>query len=417
MKRLRIAAVAGAALVLIAAASSQAQDAERVAEILIHGNHTTPEADVRALSGLTVGDLPTETRLRDAETKLKDSGRFADVQLLRRFRSIDNPSEILIVIIVDERPGVSEDNLIPGPAERFRSAAMWMPILSHADGYGFTYGARVSFVNVLGKRSRLSVPLTWGGERRAAMELERTSDGPISVFRASLSADRRVNPLFELPDSRAGARIDAEHIFTGWLRAGADARSERVRFGSAYDARHTAGGVHAIVDTRVDPSFPRNAVDARLGWEHIDFEVGGAGRWIADARGYLGVGGSVVLAVRGQLTRADAALPLAEQSLLGGSDSLRGYPAGYDAGDSLAGVSAELRYPLTSPLRVGRLGLKAFVDAAAAWNAGERLRDQRFSRGIGGGVYIGAAAVIMDLDVAWPEEGRPRAHFGLGVTF
>jgi outer membrane protein assembly factor BamA len=249
------------------------------------------------------------------------------------------------------------------------------------------------------------------------MELERTSDGSISLLRVSLSADRRVNPQFELPDSRQGVHIDAEHIFTGWLRAGADARTERVRFGSAYDARHTAAGVHATVDTRIDPSFPRNAIDARVGWEHIGFEVGGAGRWIADARGYLGVGGSVVLALRGQLTRADAPLPLAEQSLLGGSDSLRGYPAGYDAADSLAAVSAELRYPLTSPLRVGRFGVKAFVDTAAAWNAGERLKDQRFTRGIGGGVYMGAAAVIMDLDVAWPEEGKPRAHFGLGVTF
>ena len=83
---------------------------------------------------------------------------------------------------------------------------------------------------------------------------------------------------------------------------------------------------------------------------------------------------------------------------------------------SLAAVSAELRYPLTSPLRVGRFGVKAFVDSAAAWNAGERLRDQRFTRGVGGGVYVGAAAIIMDLDLAWPEEGKPRAHFGLGVT-
>ena len=92
-------------------------------------------------------------------------------------------------------------------------------------------------------------------------------------------------------------------------------------------------------------------------------------------------------------------------------------PAGFEAGDSLAAVSAELRYPLTSPLRVGRFGLKAFVDAGTVWSAGQRLKDQPFNRGVGGGLYLGAAAIIMNLDVAWPEEGKPRAHFGLGVTF
>ena len=138
---------------------------------------------------------------------------------------------------------------------------------------------------------------------------------------------------------------------------------------------------------------------------------------MTDARGYIGVGGSAVLALRGQLARADAALPFAEQSLLGGSGSLRGYPTGHRAGDNLAAVSAEVRYPLTSPLRVGRFGVKVFVDAGTVWSAGERLKDQPFERGFGGGSTWAAAAVIMDLDVAWPEEGKPRAHVGLGISF
>jgi hypothetical protein len=61
--------------------------------------------------------------------------------------------------------------------------------------------------------------------------------------------------------------------------------------------------------------------------------------------------------------------------------------------------------------------VKAFVDAGTAWAAGAPLRGRRFERGIGGGLYFGAAALIADLDVAWPEEGRPRVHFGLGVSF
>ena len=182
-----------------------------------------------------------------------------------------------------------------------------------------------------------------------------------------------------------------------------------------------------MIDTRIDPSFPRNALHARVGWEHAWFgeatvpggrtPAAAASRWTNDVRGYAGVGGSAVLALRAQLIRSDAALPLAEQSLLGGSETVRGYRTGHRAGDNLAAVSAELRVPVNSPLSVGRFGVKAFVDAGTVWDAGQRLRDRPFDRGIGGGIYLGAAAVMADIDVAWPKEGGARAHFGLGVSF
>jgi len=84
---------------------------------------------------------------------------------------------------------------------------------------------------------------------------------------------------------------------------------------------------------------------------------------------------------------------------------------------AIAAVSAEARLPLTSPLNFGRFGLKAFVDAGTTWDGGERLTDQRFDRGIGGGVYFGATAITGGIDVAWPEQGKPRVHVGFGVTF
>ena len=81
---------------------------------------------------------------------------------------------------------------------------MWLPILSHADGYGFTYGARVSFVGALGKRSRLSVPLTWGGERRAARGARTDIRRPgLDCSRGAVSEPPRES-AFELPDVRVG---------------------------------------------------------------------------------------------------------------------------------------------------------------------------------------------------------------------
>jgi hemolysin activation/secretion protein len=80
-------------------------------------------------------------------------------------------------------------------------------------------------------------------------------------------------------------------------------------------------------------------------------------------------------------------------------------------------VSAEIRVPVNSPLSFGRFGVKGFVDAGTVWASAQRLSDQPWDRGIGGGVYFGATALMLDVDVAWPESGSPRAHVTFGVTF
>jgi outer membrane protein assembly factor BamA len=392
---------------------------DTIAEIRVHGNHTTPDADVISLSGLSTGGDAAEATLRAAEEMLKASHRFDTVEVKRQSRSIDNPADILIMIVVVERAGVSTDDLTPGPLKRIGAASLWLPVLNYEDGYGLTYGVRVAFADVRGERSRLSIPLTWGGERRGGVEFERAFDrGPISLMRVGGSVNRRVNPFFDLPDQRRDLRIEADRIVAPWLRVGGIASVAHVDFGESYAARHSAIGAHATIDTRIDPSFPRKAVYTRIGWQRLTFSSGGdAGRFTADARGYVGVIGSVVLALRGQLSRADAPLPAAERVLLGGSGSLRGYRAGYRAGDSMAAVSAEARVPFTSALNVWRFGVKGFVDAGTTWLSTERLADQGLQRGIGTGVFLGAAVFMLDLDVAWPEDGKPRAHFTMGVKF
>ena len=89
-------------------------------------------------------------------------------------------------------------------------------------------------------------------------------------------------------------------------------------------------------------------------------------------RGYVGLFGQMVLAVRGLSVTTDTPLPIYEQNLLGGAANLRGYEAGYKAGDNLAAASAELRIPITSPLNVGRFGVKAFVDWGTIYAVGEQ---------------------------------------------
>ena len=77
---------------------------EVIADIRVHGKHVTADADVIKLSGLTKGSPVNADTMPAALKKLKDSGEFDDVQLLKRFASIDDPTQIVFMIVVNEGP-------------------------------------------------------------------------------------------------------------------------------------------------------------------------------------------------------------------------------------------------------------------------------------------------------------------------
>lgn len=389
-----------------------------VGEVRIHGNHTTPDADILGVIGEVVGKPATDQLIAQIQITLERSGRFDGVEVRKRFRSIENPDDILLMVVVDEVPGVDPLDLTPSPMKKFWSSGMFMPILHSEDGYGFTYGMRTSFVDRLGPRSRVSVPLTWGGERQAKVQLERTfKTGAIERVLGEFGVMRRENPHYEIADRRIGYAARLESAPARWLRLGAGGRSDKVRFGVVDDTVSRIGG-NVTIDTRVDPAFPRNAVHATLGLDRVTFDAGDATQRKADVRAYLGLFGQSVLAVRALSITTDTPLPQYEHALLGGAANLRGYDAGFKAGDNLVAASAELRLPITSPLNFGRFGVKAFVDAGAIYGVGDKLTDQKLvDRGIGGGVYMHLTLLSLSLDIARSRAGDTRYHFGMGVTF
>ena len=408
-------------IVLFCSATAYAQaGAGVVGEVRVHGNHTTPDEKVFAIIGDVVGKPATEALVGEVAAKLEQSGQFDGVEVRKRFRSIDNPDDILLMIVVDEFPGIDPlDNFAPpSPVRRFFTSGMFLPILSSEDGYGLTYGARISFVDRFGPRSRITIPLSWGGERQARVQVERTfRSGLIDRVSAEAGVDRRVNPHYEVRDRRMSFNARVESAVQRWLRVGAGGGMEDVTFADATD---TIGRVAADVtfDTRVDPAFPRNAVHATFGIERLNFESVTANRRTADVRGYVGLFRGTVLALRALTVTSTTPLPPYEHNLLGGAANLRGYDAGFKANDNLAAVSAELRVPVTSPLSIGRFGVKVFVDAGTAYPFGEQLSDQALSdRGVGAGAYMHLTVVSVSLDVARSREGNTRVHFGLGVTF
>jgi outer membrane protein assembly factor BamA len=353
---------------------------------------------------------------------LRDSGKFDDVTVLKRYASIEDPSRIVVVIVVNEGPVRIDLPEVPGGAirvvpRRGLRNLMYMPILEFEDGYTATAGVRMALVNVGGDLGRLSFPLTFGGTRRAGVEYDRTlRSGPLSRIEFGAATQRRKNPAFEVFDRRHRLWARAERRL-GPIRAGVVGGWTDVSFADLDDDFRSIG-VDVAVDTRLDPLLPRNAVYTTVSWERLDFASGGTtDRTRVDARGYLGIVGQTVLVARALHEDANRPLPPYLQSLLGGWSSLRGFEAGAFVGDTVVAGSLELRVPLSSALSVGRLGVSGFVDAGKAYFKGQRFDDQPWEVGVGGSVWLTATVIKVSFSVARGLGSGTRVNFGGGLSF
>jgi hypothetical protein len=425
------------------------QSREVVTEIQIHGNLVTTDDEVRRLAGVEIG-MPYEVHTVDeVAARLRAAKRFETVQVLKRFASIGDPSQIVLVIIVDEGPvriEMTNDPAHPARVVRNRRPnVMFLPVLDAEDGYGATYGIRFALPDPVGRQSRVSFPLTWGGEKRAAVEFDKRLDqAPIDRVLAGGSISRRTNPFFREDDDRGRVWVRAEREVARHLRAGATGGWQHDSF-LDQSVRFVQTGVDLILDTRLDPMLARDAVYARVAWDHLrgsegpseggphesaqDPSRGGrraptsANRLALDARGYIGLFGQTILALRAVRSDTDQSLPVAIKPLLGGMSSVRGFAAGTAIGDTVVATSAELIVPLTSPLELGKVGVSAFIDAGTIYDkcgAGVqacRLADQTWKRGYGGTVWFSAAFLRLNVAVAHGRGSSTRVHVGANVTF
>ncbi len=155
-----------------------------------------------------------------------------------------------------------------------RLRLMFLPILDFEDGYGFSYGVQVARPEPVGTRSRLSFPLTWGGDKRAGVRFDKELEkGPLTRVQAGADIERRTNPFFEEDDDRDRVLVRAERDVGRSLRLGATAAWEHVSFLDAHD-RFVRTGADVVLDTRIDPMLARNAVYARAAWDHLAFRTG-----------------------------------------------------------------------------------------------------------------------------------------------
>ena len=420
-----------AALLLVVSAVSQAvppsvpaPPAETIGEVRVHGNATLSDEAVIKLAGVALGATLDAGGTDAIEKRLRDSGRFDEVQVRKRYRTLAM-DEIAVVLLVHERPGVSATGEPPSVLRRIRSRLMFFPTLRYDDGYGWTYGARTAVVDALGKGTRLSFPLSWGATKRATIEADRTfTTGPLTRLTGTFGIAQRENPHFLVDDRRTELNARAERRLFNMVTLGGELGRTRVDFLPAHESFWTTGA-DATVDTRRDSSFPSDAVMTTVAWSRLHpiglTSFGAAGdpvdRYRLDARGFKRLFGQNVLAVRAEYDNASGPLPQYEQWLLGGS-SLRGVRSGTYAGDTRFLWSAELRVPFSSPLSVGRVGFNVFMDGGATAPYGQRVWDQPRHKSAGAGVFLIAAILQLNADVSRSIDGKStRFHFGTGFTF
>ena len=424
------AALLLSALVLLSCALTAQQ--EVAAAIQVHGNTLTSSDDIIRASGLSIGDTVSDAVLSEAEARVRKAFKLESVDVLKRFASISDPTQLLVLIQVDEGPvriDVPDADLpvpeVPGPrigrpaaVRGSRFSVMFLPILSAEDGYGFTYGAQFAFASRRNMRRRVVVPATWGGDKRIAVEYQQEFSRRFAPrLRTGALLQRRSHPFFDQPADRTRVWGRTEWPILRDVRAGAEiAWQSSSLAGQHVDARSVAADV--IIDTRVDPLTPHNAIFVRASIERLHFaSANSAVRTEIDANGYVGVYRGTVLALRAMREDFSTPAPAFYKSMLGGSSSLRGFRAGYAVGDTLVAGSAELRIPTTSPLRMTRFGVIVFADAGKTYDKGQRFRDTKLETGVGAGIWATAPLFRFTIAVARGIGSGVRAHVGAGLTF
>jgi hypothetical protein len=293
---------------------------------------------------------------------------------------------------------------------------MFVPILAGQDGYGFAYGAQFAISGHRSQTRRLVFPLSWGGDKRAAVEYQQEfAQTFVPRVRTGVMIQRRTHPYFDEDADRQRAWLRTEWPLGRHVRTGVElAWQSSTLLDEQVDARSV--GADVTVDTRLDPLMPRNAIYIRAGVQALRYSGVSPLRSEVDANGYVGLVHGTVLALR--VVREDFSRPAPEyyKSILGGSSNLRGLRAGYAIGDILTAGSAEVRVPLTSPLRAAHFGISAFMDAGTTYDDGQRLSDQKFSRGVGGGVWMTAPLFRASLMVGRGLGVSTRVHFAVGLT-
>lgn len=378
---------------------------ETLIEVRFRGNFTISDETMLQMAGIKVGLPVNDLAPEEIRQKLLAANRFEWVEVTKRYRSISRNDEVVLVVTVKEK-------------EPAKDKFMYFPILSGSDEYGITYGFRTTAKDLLGLDERISIPLTWGGVRRAAIEGEFNLHNPVAQsLTTTVGVSRKENPHYKIGDFRKEVHANVKrrlklfeaNVHSGWTD---------VDFGNQ-EGDFVTVGAGLVFDTRQDVNLPRDAVYTDIGWKRLSFLGDGHGTNIhtVDLRGYKGIFGQAVLAGQIYYSGTDEALPDYERPFLGGATTLRGHEPGAFIGDNIATASLELRLPLNSLRSPYRAGIDIFLDSGTVYDHGKSIGNAKFRHGTGVGAFFLIMGFGVKVDVAYNTHDAFRVHFSTGFRF
>ena len=138
------------------------QPQEIITDIRVHGNVATSDEEIRRMAGVEIGAPLQADTVTAAAERLRATKRFVRVDVLKRFASIEDPTQIVLVIIVDEGAVKIErtgDSDAPVRVVKTRGPRlMFLPIIIAEDGYGLI--AKVRSMEVDSQPSIPAVAIT-----------------------------------------------------------------------------------------------------------------------------------------------------------------------------------------------------------------------------------------------------------------
>lgn len=378
--------------------------------VIVQGAMLTDEAEVRARSGLLVGQHVDAATLAEARAALTAWHAFARVEVHLRYASLSDPGLVLAVVTIDEGP-VRVERAVSG-ASRVRhrgrlSRLQWMPMAGTGDGEAPWGGVALSWRRAQAAPVTVSVPIRAGGRMQAGVRVSRPigRSRTVVAFAAdqlrdtprALGTTRRIRTLSLVAEQPVRDRWQAR----AWLTR------EWGRGNDRADAVTRAGG-DVVRDGRQDPWLPGRATVVRLLVERVSLPARQlssvpdrvhAWHTVADLQSAVGIGrSSLVFRVVHDATRAP--LPAWQQLFPGRADTLRGAAiAGLGVGDTLTAGSVDLRVPVQSPRQRVRFGVRGGVEVVAAYAAGRSARGQPFVRADSAGLWAQVGPGHVGVDV------------------
>jgi outer membrane protein assembly factor BamA len=404
-----------------------------IARIAIFGNKVTdPEIILRELT-LRIGDRIDDEEIEFNQARIYSLGLFNRVSI--QYPPMDST---VLIIEVNERMFFYP---VPVIGVVDKDITKWY------------YGAGVLHSNFRGRNERLFGGFALG--YNPWIELRYTN--PWIFGAAQMNSDTQIkyeNLRNRSIVSRAGGpRYDEDHYSfaqTMGRRFGLY-NSTYITLGWHYveprehgpDRTISEGGIDRYfsitagykLDTRNLLEYPTvgtfvhaNVMHNGLGLSDVDFVSVSL-----DMRRYVQVLGSMSVCVRG-FSRVcfGPAIPNYEHGFFGYDERLRGYFEKVMEGGSIAGASAELRFPIIKPFYLDvkqvpvpefalwRLGLYAavFFDAGKTWNHDEYPFRTRIPFGYGGGLHLLLPyGFVGRLEYALNDKSDGEIIFGVGASF